>query len=54
LLIKVKFFLKHAMNIQRGSIGTAVIYSFLNLDESVPNAAPRPLYPWERDPVPFV
>jgi hypothetical protein len=48
--VKVKFTLEQATKAQRGSRGTAQLYSFLNLGVRwgwVVNATPRPLYPRE-------
>jgi hypothetical protein len=52
VIVKVKFALKQAMKAQRGSRGIALL--FFNLGARcgwVVNVTPRPLYPWERDPV---
>ena len=51
---KVKFALEQAMKAQRGSRGILSLTSALDGGGWVVNATPRPLYPWERDPVPIV
>jgi hypothetical protein len=54
--VKVKFTLEQATKAQRWSKCTSIALLF-NLGARwgwVFNATPRPLYPWERDPVPIV
>ena len=54
--IKIKILLEQAMKAQRGRV-EVLLHSFLNLGARwrwVVNATPRPPYPRERDPVPFL
>jgi hypothetical protein len=53
--VKIKFNLEQATKAQRGSSGVDLL--FFNLGAKwgwVVNATSRPLYPWERHPVPII
>jgi hypothetical protein len=53
--VKVNFTLEQDTKFQRGIRGTAL--HFLNLGSRwgwVVNATPRPIYRWERDPIPIL
>jgi len=53
--VKVKFTLEQTTKALRGSRG--YLYSFFDLSVRyvwMVNATPRPLYPWETEPVPIV
>jgi hypothetical protein len=49
--VKVKFSLQQAINAQRGSTGIVLLFNLVARWGWVINATPRPLYPWERNPV---
>ena len=50
---KVEFTLEQAMEAQKGSSYSSTLSLTSALDRVVVSATLRPLYPWERDPVPI-